>query len=69
VHDDDAAGSRLFTVRIWSERVDDASERRGHVRDVTSGAFRAFQDWAGLTSFLAEQLDQRRHPPTDEETR
>jgi hypothetical protein len=64
----DGGGSRLFTVRIWSERIEDATEQRGHVRDVTSGAFRAFRDWAGLTSFLAEQLEQRRSP-ADEETR
>ena len=34
-------------------------EHRGQVRDVTSGAFRAFARWPELTSFLADQLDPR----------
>jgi hypothetical protein len=50
--------SRLFTVRLWSERVGDEVERRGNVRAVDSGAFRNFREWPDLTSFLAEQLDE-----------
>ena len=50
--------SRLFTVRIWSERVDGAPEHRGHVRDVATGAFANFRDWSGLTAFLAERTDE-----------
>lgn len=65
--DEDQRESRLFTVRIWSELVDGADEHRGQVRDVDSGAFTAFRDWSRLTSFLAEQLDER-CSETEEET-
>ncbi len=60
--DDDAKnrGARLFTVRLWSERVGDVTERRGSVRAVDSGAFRNFREWPDLTSFLSEQLEEDR---------
>lgn len=61
--DDDAAAARngrLFTVRLWSERVGDGTERRGSVRAVDSGAFRNFREWPDLTSFLIEQLEEDR---------
>jgi hypothetical protein len=60
--DDVDRSSRLFTVRLWSERVGGGVERRGSVRAVDSGAFRNFREWPALTSFLAEQLDE--HRPT-----
>lgn len=50
--------SRLFTVRIWSEAVGNGLEHRGSARDVESGAFRNFRDWADLTSFLAARMDE-----------
>jgi hypothetical protein len=60
--DDDRTdrGARLFTVRLWSERIGDGTEPRGSVRAVDSGAFRNFREWPDLTSFLTEQLDQDR---------
>jgi len=62
--DESDRGSRLFTVRLWSERVGDGVELRGWVRAVDSGAFRNFREWPDLTSFLAEQLDE--HRPTND---
>jgi hypothetical protein len=62
--DEDDRSSRLFTVRLWSERVGDGLERRGSVRAVDSGAYRNFREWPDLTTFLAEQLDEHR-PPND----
>ena len=62
--DEGDRGARLFTVRLWSERVGDGVERRGNVRAVDSGAFRNFREWPDLTSFLAEQLDE--HRPTND---
>jgi len=53
---------RLFTVRIWSGASAEGRERRGQVRDVTTGAFRSFRSWAELTSFLADHLAET--PPT-----
>jgi hypothetical protein len=47
---------RLFTVRIWSEVSADGIERRGQVRDVTTGAFRSFRSWSELTSFLTDRV-------------
>jgi hypothetical protein len=59
-NDEGDRGSRLFTVRLWSERVGDEVERRGSVRAVDSGAFRNFREWPDLTSFLDEQLEEQR---------
>lgn len=58
--DSDTARSRLFTVRIWTEAVEGDGEHRGTVRDVASGAYRNFQRWSDLASFLAEQLQEDR---------
>lgn len=51
------SASRMFTVRIWTERVDGGTEHRGHVRDVASGAYCTFLTWSDLTEFLADQLE------------
>lgn len=50
--------SRVFTVRIWSEAVEDGSEHRGNVRDVATGAFRNFREWSDLTAFLSAQIKE-----------
>lgn len=55
-----ARPTRLFTVRVWSEAVEEGTEPRGSVRDVESGAFRSFRRWSDLTSFLAAQLEDGR---------
>lgn len=59
---DDAAtgGSRLFTVRMWTEPAAYGIPQRGSVRDVATGAFRNFQEWSDLIAFLAEQLEEGR---------
>jgi hypothetical protein len=49
--------SRLFAVRLWTEEVEGGFEHRGTVRDVTSGAYRGFRDWADLISFLIARMD------------
>jgi hypothetical protein len=49
---------RVFTVRIWAERVGARVEHRGSVRAVGGGAFRNFREWSDLTSFLAQQLEE-----------
>ena len=55
---EDDRGPRLFTVRIWSERVGGGVEHRGSVRAVKTGAFRNFREWSDLTSFLAQNLGE-----------
>jgi hypothetical protein len=52
-----ARPSRAFTVRIWTEAVEDGVEHRGSVRDVASGAFRNFRKWSDLTAFLTAEVD------------
>lgn len=52
------ARSRLFTVRLWKERVDGGWEYCGSVRDVVSGAFRNFRDWPDLAAFMIEQAEE-----------
>jgi hypothetical protein len=59
--------SQVFTVRIWSEVIDEGSEHRGSVRNVASGAFRNFREWSDLTSFLDAQIESE--PPPSQETR
>lgn len=50
--------SRVFTVRIWAEAVEDGSEHRGSVRNAASGAFCNFRKWSDLTSFLSAQVGE-----------
>ena len=53
---------QVFTLRIWSEAVEDGSEHRGSVRNVASGAFRNFRRWSDLTSFLAAEIEDAPAP-------
>ena len=49
--------SQLFTVRIWSEvSAQGAVSWRGKVQQVPNGAWRYFQEWQALTSFLQTQV-------------
>lgn len=60
--------TRLFTLRVWKADVPGGTEYRGHVRDVTSGAWRNFRDWSDAQSFVIAQVDeqeQSRLPPTE----
>ncbi len=50
--------SRLFTVRLWKYEAASASEYRGSVREVLSGAFRNFRDWPELASFMMAQMEE-----------
>lgn len=52
--------SRLFTLRIWTEPVENGIEHRGSVRDAATGAFCNFREWSGLTAFLVAQLEEGR---------
>jgi hypothetical protein len=58
-------GSRLFTLRIWTETVGQGTEHRGSVRDVATGAHRSFRQWSDLTSFLVEQVQEGRSVTED----
>jgi hypothetical protein len=55
----DATGTRaqLFTVRLWAEDIGDATEYRGQVRDVVSGAYRGFRHWSELTEFMEARVN------------
>jgi hypothetical protein len=59
---DDATGprSQLFTVRLWAENIGDATEYRGQVRDVVSGAYRGFRQWSELTEFMEARVNDHR---------
>lgn len=49
--------SQLFTVRIWSEvSAQGAVSWRGKVQQVPNGAWRYFQEWQALTTFLQTQV-------------
>ena len=48
--------SQLFTVRIWSAvSAQGVVSWRGKVQAVPGGAWRYFQEWEALTSFLQTQ--------------
>ena len=49
--------SHLFTVRLWKHGAGGASEYRGSVREVISGAVRNFRDWSELAAFMMEQME------------
>lgn len=50
--------SQLFTVRIWSEVSDQGVIAwRGKVQHVPNGAWRYFQHWHALTTFLQGQVE------------
>jgi hypothetical protein len=49
--------THLFAVRLWKQGTAGASEYRGSVREVISGAFRNFRDWSELAAFMTAQLE------------
>ena len=50
--------SQLFTVRIWPELSNQGRiVWRGKVQHVPNGAWRYFQDGAGLIAFLQSQVE------------
>ena len=48
--------TRLFTVRLRTKGAPEGVQRRGHVRDVSTGAFRSFRNWSRLTTSVAERF-------------
>jgi hypothetical protein len=64
MHDDHPrllSESHLFTVRVWSEKVDaDRTEWRGQICNVGTGETRYFREWAALVTALRELLAQYR---------
>ena len=49
--------SRLFTVRIWEEEVEQGQmEWRGQVTYVENGTFTYFRDWNTLIEFLMDTI-------------
>jgi hypothetical protein len=56
--------SQLFTVRIWPEVSNQGAVTwRGKVQHVPNGAWRYFQEWNALTSFLQMQIEEMAAPP------
>lgn len=51
--------SRLFAVRLWKEELDAASDYRGSVRDLATGASRGFRDWPAMVAFMVAQVEQK----------
>jgi hypothetical protein len=49
--------SHLFAVRLWKHEAAGASEYRGSVREVISGAFLNFRAWSELAAFMTAQMD------------
>ena len=51
--------ARVFIVRIWAEVFDQGMVIwRGKVQHVPNGAWRYSQDWAALTAFLQNQVEE-----------
>ena len=50
--------ARLFAVRLQKEELDGGSGYRGSARDVITGAYRGFRDWADLIAFMVAQIEQ-----------
>jgi len=53
-------GSHLFTVRLWSEGLEDQKGWNGRVQHVLSGETRAFHDWSTLVDLLLEMAETDR---------
>lgn len=52
-------GTQLFTVRLWVEDMGDgATEQRGLVRHVLSGASWHFRDWEDLRRWMESALER-----------
>jgi hypothetical protein len=47
----------FFAVRLWKEELSGGCEYRGTVRDVMTGAFRGFRDWADLAAFMVTRIE------------
>lgn len=57
--------SQLFTLRVWSEFMEDGQIRwRGKLRHIPSDTVHYFQDWASLVPLLLSIL--RRYPPAND---
>lgn len=68
MHDDHPrllSESHLFTMRVWSERVDaDQTEWRGQICDVVTGETHYFREWSALVTVLLELLARYRRDDT-----
>ncbi len=54
--------SHLFIVRLWMEAFGDGqSEVRMQVQHVLSGERRYFRQWAHLTQYLREKVEEHHH--------
>jgi hypothetical protein len=53
-------GSHLFTVRLWSESLEDHKGWRGRVQHVLSGETRTFDDWSSLVDIFLEMAETDR---------
>lgn len=54
------AASHLFTVRLWSEDLDDDQvEWRGQVTHVLSGETHYFREWQELDAHLVAMVGQQ----------
>ena len=52
-------GTQLFTVRLWFEDMGDgATEGRGQVRHVLSGASLHFRDWEQLRCWMESAFER-----------
>ena len=61
--------SQLFTVRIWPEStVQGVITWRGKVQAVPNGAWRYFQDWQVLGTFLQSQVEALATAPQESNT-
>ena len=52
--------SHLFTVRLWSEGLENRNGWSGRVQHVLSGETRAFHDWTTLVDLLLEMAETDR---------
>jgi hypothetical protein len=60
--------SHLFTVRLWTEALDEGRvERRGRVQHLLSGERRFFRDWSTLVGHLEAKLQELDEGDTTEE--
>ena len=56
--DDPWTHSQLFTVRLWSERVDAGQgEVRMQAKHILTGETRYFREWSLLAAYLVNKLD------------
>lgn len=54
------AHSSLYTVRVWSEEVENGGiEWRGKVQSIPDGETLFFRDWDAMTAFIRDSSDRR----------